>query len=371
MIGPLYDRLRQTWELAFARRHPEAGPASAAPATDPAPAGRRRWRLSHILALALSITVLGEEVIAKCNARFLNPITEVCWDCIFPVSIGAIRVLNKRPDTSNPSMPICFCPGVPPRLGLAIGLWEPARLTDVANEAGCFVNMGFKADLGLFSIGKSSVTSSDGDSTGSKWQVHYYYYPLISWLGTVVDGLCLETTGFDVAYISEFDPLWQDAELNTIVNPEAILFANPIAQAACAADCVVASSGKLPLDALFWCNGCQGSLYPIQGDANSHYGGVQASQTVSAKMLARMHRFGLARNTSSSSTALCVSNAAPIIKKSQYRFQITRPRAAVSGRYACGPLGSSTQFVDTAREYPYKGESFGWLIWRKRNCCAL
>lgn len=324
-----------------------------------------------ILAAILALFVPAEEAAAKCNAQFLNPITEVCWDCIFPISIGAIRVLNNRPDTPNPSLPVCLCPGTPPRVGLAIGLWEPARLTDVANEAGCFVNMGFKANLGLFSIGQSAVTSADGDKTGSQWQAHYYYYPLISWLGTVVDGLCLESTVFDVAYMSEFDPLWQDAELNTLINPEAILFANPVAQAACAADCVRSSSNQLPIDKLFWCNGCQGGMYPIQGDSNSHYGGIQASETVTAKMLARQHRLGLARNTSSSSSALCTPEVAPIIKKSQYRFQVTRPRAATSGRYACGPLGSSTQFVDSMREFPYKGESFGWLIWRKRNCCAF
>ncbi|TKA98392.1 conjugal transfer protein [Cereibacter changlensis] len=328
-------------------------------------------RFASIVALALSLTVFGEEVWAKCNAKFLNPLTDVCWDCIFPISIGAIRVLNKRPDTSNPSLPVCICPGVPPRLGLAIGLWEPARLTDVANEAGCFVNMGFKADLGLFSIGKSSVTSSGGDATGSKWQSHYYYYPLISWLGTVVDGLCLENTIFDIAYISEFDPLWQDPELNNIINPEAILFTNPVAHAACAADCVRSSGGGLPLDKLFWCNGCQGGMYPMTGDSNAHYGGVQASETITAKMIARQHRLGLARTTSSSSSALCTPDIAPIIKKSQYRLQLTRPRSVTSGRYACGPLGSSTQMIDSRREYPYKGESFGWLMWRKRNCCAL
>lgn len=326
--------------------------------------------LGAVLAVSLWLGLAGE-ALAKCNARFLNPITEICWDCIFPISIGSISVFRTRPDTNNPSLPVCMCPGVPPRLGLSIGLWEPARLTDVANEAGCFVNLGLDADLGLFSIGKSSVNSGDGDETGSKWQVHYYYYPLISWLGTVVDGLCLENTAFDIAYISEFDPLWQDAELNNIINPEAILFANPIAQAACAADCVAASSGALPRNELFWCNGCQGGMYPITGDSNAHYGGVQASQTVSAKMLARMHRLGLARRTASSGSALCTPEIAPIIPKNQYRFQISRPRAATSGRYACSPLGASTQFVDSMREFPYKGESFGWVIWRKRNCCAL
>lgn len=320
--------------------------------------------------LALSLLAFAEPAIAKCNAKFLNPITEVCWDCIFPISIGSLKLIGGRPDTDNPGFPLCACPGIPPRIGIAIGLWEPARLTDVANEAGCFVNMGFDLDMGLLSVGKSSVMTDDSGAQGSKWQAHYYYYPLISWLGTVIDGLCLETTAFDVAYMSEFDPLWQDPELNTLLNPEAVLFSNPVAQAACAADCVASSSGTLGNERLFWCNGCQGSLYPMTGDANQHYGGIQASQTVSAKLLARMHRLGLARKTSGSGS-LCHSQVAPIIPKGQYRFQVTRPKAKTSGRYACGPVGFSTQFVDSGREYPFKGESFGWLTWRKRNCCAL
>ena len=34
--------------------------------------------LGAFAALLLSVSVAN----AKCNARFLNPITEVCWDCI-------------------------------------------------------------------------------------------------------------------------------------------------------------------------------------------------------------------------------------------------------------------------------------------------
>lgn len=320
--------------------------------------------------VALLLSLWASEAKAICNAKFLNPITEVCWDCIFPISVGGLSIFGSRPDTRNQGFPLCACPGVPPRIGLSIGLWEPARLTDVSNEAGCFVNMGFDMDFGLFSLGNSTATSMNGTDTGSQWQVHYYYYPLISWLGTIVDGLCLQNSTFDVAYISEIDPLWHDAELNTLINPEAILFANPIAQAACAADCVASSSGKLPLDKLFWCNGCQGSIYPIQGDVNAQTGGVMASQAASVKTLARMHRLGLAQKTAHP-RALCQTRAHWIINKSQYRMQITRPKAKTTGQYAGGPPGFSTQYVDRLREYPYKGESFGWLIWRKRNCCAL
>ena len=323
-----------------------------------------------LLALFVTLTFTGTAQ-AKCNAKFLNPITEVCWDCIFPISIGAISLGSGRPDTRNQAFPLCACwEGLLPRIGLSIGIWEPARLVDVANEAGCFVNMGFDMDFQLLANGTSTATASNGADTGSAWQAHYYYYPLISWLGTIIDGLCLETTVFDVAYISEIDPLWNNVELNNLLNPEAILFANPIAQAACAAECVATSSGSLSMDALFWCNGCQGSIYPIAGEVNSHYGGVMASQSVATRLTARMHRLLLARKTASVPTA-CSPKIAPIIPKSQYRMQITRPRAKTGGRYAGAPIGSSTQYIDAGREFPFKGESFGWLMWRKRNCCAL
>jgi conjugal transfer pilus assembly protein TraU len=187
----------------------------------------------------------------------------------------------------------------------------------------------------------------------------------------IVDGLCLQNTQFDIAYISEIDPLWQNAELTNLINPEAILFANPIAQAACAAECASTSAGGATIPGLFWCNGCQGGLYPISGDVNSHIGGIQASQTVSAKMLARMHRLLLARQTQNESSALCENDLEPILRKQQYRLQVTRPVPTTAGRYACSTLGASTQFVDFRREFPRAGESFGWLIWRKRNCCAL
>lgn len=330
-------------------------------------------RLFRLAAAAFVFALASSPVAAKCNAKFLNPITEICWDCIFPISVGAVSINlgTSRPDTENQAFPLCLCPGFPlPRPGLSIGIWEPARLVDVSNETGCFTNLGFDIDFGLFSRGKTSANARNGGDNGSKWHVHYYYYPLISMLGTAIDALCLETTAFDLAWMSEIDPLWMDAELSTLLNPEALLFANPVAQAACAADCAVASSGNLPLDELFWCDGCSGSLYPVTGDANNHIGGVQASSVVTGKTLARMHRMLVARKTADSS-ALCTTEPAPIIIKSQYRRQITRPFAKTTGRYAGAPLGASTQFYDRMKEVPYIGESFGYLLWRKRNCCAL
>ena len=73
---------------------------------------------------------------SACEGRFVNPITDICWSCIFPLSLGSIKVSQgKVPDTANPSMPIQICPAPPPlfrRIGLAIGYWEPMALTVAA-----------------------------------------------------------------------------------------------------------------------------------------------------------------------------------------------------------------------------------------------
>ncbi|PMX28452.1 conjugal transfer protein, partial [Pseudomonas sp. MPR-R2A7] len=90
-------------------------------------------------------------------------------------------------------------------------------------------------------------------------------YPLLYWMEILTDFACFEQASFDIAYMTEVDPLWQDDSLAALINPEAIVFANPIAQAACAGDCI-AGTVNLPLDPLFWCAGCQGSMYPLNGN---------------------------------------------------------------------------------------------------------
>lgn len=72
-----------------------------------------------------------------CTGNFVNPITDVCWDCIFPLSIGNVKEGRSKgnPDTPNPSLPIQLCnTGNIPRPGVAIGYWEPSYLVDVTTQ---------------------------------------------------------------------------------------------------------------------------------------------------------------------------------------------------------------------------------------------
>ena len=58
----------------------------------------------------------------------------------------------------------------------------------------------------------------------------------------------------------------------------------------------------------------------------------------------------------------------PLIRKTQYKTQMTYPLPTAN---RCDPLGRSDALWSSGRAYPYKGEDFGYLIWRKRNCCLL
>lgn len=320
------------------------------------------------LLLILAILIPGYSLAGQCTGRFVNPITDVCWECLFPITIGDVALKEGDiPDIENPSNPVCSCPNPFPRVGLAIGYWEPIRLVDVTKRPFCFVNMGgAEIDSGI-SIGTGKAPS-DNEDYAANWHVHWYIYPLLYWLNLLGDGLCLEASGFDIAYISELDPLWQDDELTFLLNPESILFSNPIAHAACAADCAAATV-RTPFDFLFWCAGCQGGMYPLNGRVQAHINGVQSSLLAAERMAYKLHR-QLSLWGTSGEEALCQPYPMPIIKKSQYRTQMVNP-TPTTGSKGCVPLGRSSTLYEANKEIPIIGEDFGYLFWRKRNCCAL
>ena len=45
---------------------------------------------------------------SACKGHFINPITDVCWNCLFPLTIGKSKIVNSDyPDTENPKLPVC------------------------------------------------------------------------------------------------------------------------------------------------------------------------------------------------------------------------------------------------------------------------
>jgi conjugal transfer pilus assembly protein TraU len=312
----------------------------------------------------------SESKAKRCKGEFINPITDICWECLFPITIGSIELKGSdKPNTKNPSSPVCLCiKGNIPLPGITGGFWEPARMTDISQEPYCFVNLGgMKIDMGM-ERGYGARPKAASAET-AKVYVHYYIYPLLLMLNIFTDVICLERVGFDLFWTTELDPTADD-ELSILMHPEAFLFNNPVSQAACAVDCIKTSLPKagLPIDALFWCNGCQGTFYPMNGSINYHNGGVSDALSATGKIIAKMHRTGLGANTSGTSNKqLCEKTLAPVIKKSQYRYQLINPDSSKT----CYPLGSTTSKFEAGKEIPVTREDFGYLIWQKRNCCIL
>lgn len=312
------------------------------------------------------------EAQAKCVGRIVNPVTDICWSCLFPITIGGFKVSPNGEDTPNVRTIICQCPiPIPPyvRYGITLSFWEPVRLVDVTRTPYCLVNMGGNQLMKRGVKGHGGVGSgTNGQMRQSFYHLHLYMYPVMYWLELIVDFICMEKGKVDMAYITELDPTWNDDELAFILNPEAVLFANPIAQASCAVDCAAATSG-FPLDPMFWCAGCHGSIYPFVGTVAHHVGGVQASLLIVERTLAKLHRLGVLPGTAGVK-ALCGHYYMPIIQKTQYKTQMLYPVPATNSRQ-CYPIGRSDVLWSSNKEFPFQGEDFGYLIWRKRTCCMI
>jgi conjugal transfer pilus assembly protein TraU len=310
-----------------------------------------------------------------CIGKFFNPITDLCWSCVMPITIGSAEVApasGNLPDTSNYGSPVCVCPKAAPpyfRVGLAVGFWEPHSLSEsTRGEPYCFVSLdGMSISNVNGAPAGTGENNGQGRETSAFYQEHWYIYPVFMFMSMFTNQFCQSQSDIDIAYITELDALWGDDELSNILNPESVLFANPIAQAACAADCVAATISA-PLNAMFWCSGCSGSIFPLTGTVGTQYGVIQASELLTERMTFKLHREFFLMLTSTAA-AICMPLPAPIMPKDQYRTQIVYPLPQTAGSPCCQPYGRTTTISQAGRSWPYTGEDAVNLVWRKRNCC--
>ncbi|MBF0367536.1 MAG: TraU family protein [Oligoflexia bacterium] len=334
---------------------------------------KRYFRVIAIITLLLLTSHKAYAV--ACGGRFPNPITDICWSCMFPIQIGTIKMNPvKENDNFDPPPPMfCSCPAPPPilkRVGVGISFWEPARIAEVVRTPMCSPTLNGVV-LGKLPVPAGTHSKTKNTVGEAFYHVHWIQYPVLNWLGMMISGgACFVSETFDIAYFSEVDPFWDDDEVSFILNPEAVLFANPIAQAACAADSIKAATTGFGLDILFWCSGSQGSLYPLSGSHANHIGGVDSSLALVHKMIFKLHRQVQAHDTSTAlPTTMCNGwTPQPILRKNQYKQQMLYPVPQNMKGYG---FGAPSMLWGAGREFPYKGEDFSYLVWRKRQCCAL
>jgi conjugal transfer pilus assembly protein TraU len=320
----------------------------------------------------LVLLVLFHAVDAQAVCRSgspLNPVTDLCWQCIFPVSIAGIEIIpgpseNNVPDLSG--MPVCTCPAPPPlfiRIGIPVSFWEPARYVETVKDPYCFpsLGLGLSSEGGFLGGGSQELSNASVD-TSTFAQAHYFIYPVWSMMALLTDLVCVEHSGFDVAYLTEVDPLWQNDILAFILEPESILFANPVAQTACIADSVSTNAG-LSMSPLFWCIGSGGSAYPLTGHVNDD-NELMANSTIAARMVYKLAREGLVCDPA---LYLCACVPTPIWVKHNYRMHIAKPVRD----FMCHPFGRTGLIWGALKNPPLVGDNFVWQLFRRRSCCAF
>lgn len=326
--------------------------------------------LGFILMLACSLSMAEMKASdVRCSGDFANPITDICWSCLFPLTIGGMNLWSgDQEDNKNPSSLLCSC--AVPRIfvGLQSGFWEPARRIDVTRTPYCFVSLDTEIDLGG-TVSEGEVELNPDGTRQSFYQAHWYVDPILYWLEVMFEHPCLETGDFDLAYMTELDPLWNDDELSAVLAPESNLFNGILAQSACIGDCVM-SSAKFGSNTLFWCAGCNGSIFPLTGNVGYHMSHIQASSLIAQRLTAKMHRQFLTWGTHGS-RGLCGVYPLPVMDKTAYKYHLLYPVAQTKkiNKKCCQPFGRTTFLWGAGKSYPIKGEHFSYELFRKKNCC--
>jgi conjugal transfer pilus assembly protein TraU len=256
-----------------------------------------------------------------------------------------------------------------PELGMTMGLWNPARLIEIVRNPWCSPALGghkFSASNVrlIATTGKADFDASEM----SFFNYHYFAFPLTILLDLFWDGRCNSDgyRDFDLLYVSELDPTWNNDLLAFFTSPETALFANPVAISACVADAAAAATGN-PLDALFWCAGAWGHMYPLSGISPTSYGtDPRITSLLATRATAALHRRGLAWKTSGND-ALCGGYIYPFIPKSQYRLSMFYPVAETDSNHA---IGETTFKWGAGRTYPGPGEDHIYIQFRWQDCCV-
>jgi conjugal transfer pilus assembly protein TraU len=343
-----------------------------------------------LLSVCLVLASTFANAASVCNGQFMNPISDVCWDCAFPIKLWGQKLTSGTGDDYDSYTPsgvekyVCSCAlvGGLQKTGFPVSFWEFTRQVDVTKTPYCLVGLGQQMNVSVNSDidgGKSRATADDPRAVFR--HVHWYINPLLGLMGAVLDSKCLEAKGYDLAYVSELDKSWIDEEVARILTPDAYLFNNIVAQLACGADCVAATAGLTDIsNQLFWCGGCNGALYPLDGWTTAAYSGVQSSSLLVHRMTAKQHRM-FTQTSSAGKDAMCGAGKLEItMDKRQYKFSMLFPvpqaeakENGIGGGGAllgcCQPFGRSTLLWGSGRELPYIGEDFSYGIFRKRDCC--
>lgn len=378
--------------------------------------------------ISLIVSCMIATANAACQGRFLNPITDICWSCMFPLFIGPLPMVfnvgNQKgatiidddkfflpgiPLVQSGKLPLgtCTCAerGFIAPIGLMMSWYEPSRFIDITRSPFCMVGLGgldLSAGLaGLLPAPSYGDEKHDGETSSSFYQAHWFLDPIMAILGIIDAGCNFGTSkSLDLLFMSEVDPTWNDDSLSLIFSPEVVLFSSLPAQLACGIDCIASSlpntdsdnkflipnplyfmrnpsptnpaSAANPSRYLFWCAGCQGSLYPLNGNNSDNAYAVQSSILSALKLNGLVHRMGL-EDMTTGQFGMC-NNVLPdmILNKSEWKYSMGFPVSqTVYSPSCCNMFGETDAMWNSNASFPYTGEDFTYVMYHERDCCFL
>lgn len=315
---------------------------------------------------------------AICKSSFINPVTEVRWSCMLPISLGGVSAstipvpeaamaIFSDKALSGAVSPVCTCWDPTPRVGLTFSMNNVFRIVESTKDPFCFPSMGFDIEAEAFGAGGQD----GGEKKSSKTTFNYTH--LISFVPTQVlnifiDSLCMQTSETQLAVLglSEIDPTAKSSELALIMAPESILFANPIAQAYCMVDASLTLFEQTdPIG--YWCAGGH-SIFPLSNHSTeTEY--VDAASINAAKYLFKLSRTGQLF-TCLGSQAVCGCAPSLIWNKREFRLQVAKPIPDIY----CHRIGKPSLTWNIPNKNPALipgADNLAYLIWRRRDCCAF
>jgi len=336
-----------------------------------------RDSIRAVLCLLFAVTI-ASPVSAQgpiCTGSFPNLITDVCYDCMFPMTMGGglinLGVTGDDYDTGASKSPVCLCINNL-SIGTPISFWEPRYMVDTTNTPGCMPLLGGvninppynAAEWGAFEHSGAAIRST---SQAAFMQVNEYVNPVLSAIGAVLASSCLDNRGFDVPFLSWADPTWGDDSLSLMLTPYAYAFTG-ITEIAAEAPDAIAATVDFPLPQLFWVAGAWGPMYPLDGHVASATSPEQVSHLLLARLFAKLHAASL-QDSSAGQEALqsCGAMGVPqlIMDKRQYKTNRTFPFPD----NLCTPIGRPLQFQEIGAARP-QDKDYGYFVFQRKDCCA-
>lgn len=299
-----------------------------------------------------------------CDPSPFNPVTDVAWGCIFPIRIGGVAQIggNDASDSDGEgNNPLCVCSrSGQTGIGLRVTLWDPAAIIDTVVDPWCmnFIGVNLAGENQANLAGKHDQS---GLTAKLFQQSHYYIYPAWKILDMFTDVNCMQESEFDIALMTELLPTWQNDLMAILTNPEAVLFANPVATLSCIADSQASTFGS-PLNALFYCMGGWGQSYPLAGTITARDAAI-GSAGLAARTIFLMGRSGMLKDTQPDG---CSYRYAPIWTKSHYKFQMLKP----TRESVCHNIGQPGALWASYKKSAAQSDNFSWMVFRKVTCCV-